>query len=54
MMLITAAIGVSFAFTAYRLSGVNRYLRLAFGALLVYQIGFVDGLFTSLPTWTPR
>ena len=29
-------------------------LSLAFGLYLVYQLGFVDGLFTGHPQWTPR
>jgi high-affinity nickel-transport protein len=54
MMLITAAIALPFAYTARRLLGVNRSLALAasllsvgFGLFLVYQIGFVGGLFTG-------
>ncbi len=61
MMLITAAIAAPFAYTAARFEGVNRHLRLAtgllslgFGLFLVYQIGFVDGLFTGNPRWTPE
>ena len=54
MMVITAAIALPFAYTARRLLGVNRSLALAagllsvgFGLFLVYQIGFVEGLFTG-------
>jgi hypothetical protein len=61
MMLITAAISVPFAYTARRLAGFNRSLgfasalsSLAFGAFLIFQIAFVDGLFTGHPHWTPR
>jgi ABC-type nickel/cobalt efflux system permease component RcnA len=61
MMLITAAIGLPFAYTSRRLSGFNRSLgaasglsSLGFGFFLIYQIGFVDGLFTGHPHWTPR
>ena len=61
MMLITAAIGLPFAYTAKRSVTIHRYLGLAsgllslgFGLFLVYQIGFVDGLFTSHPRWTPE
>jgi high-affinity nickel-transport protein len=53
MMLISATIALPFAHSARRLSGVNRSLAVAaglvsvgFGLFLVYQIGFVDGLFT--------
>jgi hypothetical protein len=27
---------------------------LCFGSFLVYQLGFVGGLFTSHPQWTPQ
>jgi high-affinity nickel-transport protein len=52
MMLITAAIALPFAFSARRSAAFHRHLGLAtgmlsfgFGLFLVYQIGFVDGLF---------
>ena len=61
MMLITTAISVPFAYTAQRLVGFNRSLGVAsamsslvFGTFLVYQIAFVNGLFTAYPHWTPR
>jgi ABC-type nickel/cobalt efflux system permease component RcnA len=61
MMIITAVIAMPFAFTVRRFSGWNRgmavasgVLSLAFGSFLSYQIGFVDGLFTTHPLWTPR
>lgn len=61
MMLITAAIAVPFAYTASRLVWLNRYLGVAsglvslgFGLFLAIQIGFLDGLFTSSPRWTPE
>jgi ABC-type nickel/cobalt efflux system permease component RcnA len=61
MMIITAVIAIPFAFTVRRLSGWNRgiavasgLLSLGFGLFLSYQIGFVDGLFSSHPQWTPR
>jgi high-affinity nickel-transport protein len=61
MMFITAAVAVPFAYTARRVDGLNRNLRLAsglvsliFGLFLVYHIGFVQGLFTSHPVWTPH
>ncbi|MDP9098217.1 MAG: high-affinity nickel-transport family protein [Verrucomicrobiota bacterium] len=53
MMLITAAIAVPITYTANRFQSLNRYLgatagvlSVAFGIFLVYQIGFVNGLFT--------
>jgi len=61
MMLITAAIGVPFAYTARRSVRIHRYLgtasgllSLGFGLFLAYHVGFVDGLFTSNPRWTPE
>jgi high-affinity nickel-transport protein len=61
MMLITVAISIPFAYTARRLAGFNRSLgfasglsSLVFGSFLIYQIAFVDGLFTGYPHWTPR
>ncbi len=61
MMLITAAIAMPFAYTGKRFALLNRSLgvasgliSLAFGLFLVYQIGFVDGLFSSHPHWTPH
>lgn len=60
MMLITTAISLPFAYTAQRLAGFNRSLgvmsaasSLLFGSFLVYQIAFVEGLFTASPHWTP-
>lgn len=61
MMLITAAIGAPFAYTARRFTRIHRYLGLAsgvlslvFGLILAYEIGIVGGLFTGQPNWTPR
>jgi ABC-type nickel/cobalt efflux system permease component RcnA len=61
MMIITAVIAMPFALTVRRFSGWNRGMALAsgllslgFGLFLSYQIGFVDGLFTTHPQWTPR
>ena len=54
MMVITTAIALPFVYTARRLLGVNRSLTVATGVLsvglglfLVYQIGFVGGLFMA-------
>jgi sulfite exporter TauE/SafE len=61
MMVMTATIGLPFAYTAGRLVRVHRYLGLAAGLLsigsglfLSYQIGLEDGLFTGNPQWSPR
>lgn len=59
MMLVTGLMALPFAYTARRFSGLNRHLAtasgllsLGFGLWLAYQIGVVDGLFTSYPRWT--
>jgi high-affinity nickel permease len=61
MMLITAALALPFSFSSARFSWLNRglvtasgLLSLGFGLFIAYQIGFVDGLFTSHPNWTPH
>jgi hypothetical protein len=60
MMLITAAIALPFSFAGYKFAWLNKglivgsgLLSLAFGLFVCYQIGFVDGLFTNHPGWTP-
>ena len=61
MMLITAAIALPFAYSLQHFTRLNHGLAMAsglvsiaFGFFLCYQIGFVDGLFTGHPSWTPR
>jgi high-affinity nickel-transport protein len=61
MMLITAAIAVPFTFSQTRFTRLNRglgmvsgLLSLALGFFIVYQMGFVNGLFTHAPVWIPR
>ncbi len=61
MMLITAALALPLAFTESRFQRFNRHvawasglLSLGFGLFLGYRIGFVDGLFSIHPHWTPR
>jgi hypothetical protein len=60
MMLITAAISLPFSFAGYKFAWLNKslvvgsgLLSLAFGLFVCYHIGFVDGLFSSHPNWTP-
>jgi high-affinity nickel-transport protein len=60
MMLITTIIALPFSFVGYRFAWLNRsliigsgVLSLAFGLFVCYQIGFVDGFFTSHPTGKP-
>jgi len=61
MMLVTAIVAWPFAYTAGRLDGWQRGLRLAsgvvslaFGLALAYRMGVTNGLFGANPTWTPR
>ena len=61
MMLITAAIAVPFTYSERRFARISRGLglvsgsiSLAFGLFIVYQMGFVNGLFTHNPVWQPR
>lgn len=61
MMLITIILGAPFAYTGKRFALLNRGLGLAsglisiaFGLFITVQIGFVDGLFTAHPHWTPH
>jgi high-affinity nickel-transport protein len=61
MMLMTAAISAPLVYTGKKFFNVNRHLTVvsglasvAFGMFLVYQIGFVDGLFTSHVHWIPQ
>jgi len=61
MMLITMSIASAFNFFgrkhanfSVRLGLISGLLSLGFGLLLVYQIGFVGGLFSGHPQWTPH
>jgi high-affinity nickel permease len=61
MMLITAALVLPFAYSGRRFASVNHTLRVAsglislgFGLFVVYQIGFVSGLFSPHPHWVPK
>ena len=61
MFLITAAFAMPLATIARRFQRAHRILgvvigavSVAFGVVLFYQIGFVDGLFTAHPQWTPQ
>jgi nickel/cobalt exporter len=61
MMCMTAAMAVPLAFAGSRFTSVSRGFSVAsgvvsvcFGFFLVYQLGFLGGLFTSHPQWTPR
>jgi ABC-type nickel/cobalt efflux system permease component RcnA len=61
MMCMTAAIAVPLTFAGDRFTNLSNYLgaasgmvSLCFGSFLVYQLGFLGGLFTSHPHWTPQ
>lgn len=61
MMLLTTAISFPLAAATRRfgrlerlLGGVTGAVSMAFGIFLVYQIGFVDGLFGTDPSWSPK
>jgi ABC-type nickel/cobalt efflux system permease component RcnA len=61
MMCMTAVIAMPLAYAGDRFASVSRYLGLAsglvslcFGTFLAYRLGFVGGLFTSHPQWTPQ
>jgi len=61
MMAITMLMGVPFAYTGQRFAQWNRGLSVAsglisvaFGLFITFRIGFVDGLFSTHPTWTPH
>jgi len=61
MMLMTTAISVPLAAAGNRSAALSRYfgvasgvVSLCFGSFLVYQLGFLGGLFTAHPHWTPQ
>ncbi|HUO34312.1 MAG TPA: hypothetical protein VMU43_04920 [Candidatus Acidoferrum sp.] len=60
MMLITGAMVLPFAYSDRKFARLNRSLRVAsglisvaFGLFIVYEIGIVNGLFTTHPHWIP-
>jgi High-affinity nickel-transport protein len=61
MILITMAMSLPFSYAGAKFGWLSRglvtcsgILSLAFGLFITYHIGFVDGLFTSHPMWTPQ
>jgi high-affinity nickel-transport protein len=61
MLLITISIAAPSLMATRRVVSLNRPLRIAsgmasiaFGLVLAHHIGFVDGLFTAAPSWTPQ
>ncbi len=61
MMLLTAAMAMPLAAATARFASFDRtmaratgLLSIALGAYLCYRVGFVDGLFSTHPRWTPE
>jgi high-affinity nickel-transport protein len=61
MMLMTALIGLPFAYSSRQFARLNWGLRVAsgvisvgFGLFVAYRIGIVQGLFTGNPQWIPE
>ncbi len=61
MMLMTIAMALPLTFAGDKFAGLSRVLSVtsglvsvAFGAFLVYRLGYVGGLFTPHPSWTPQ
>lgn len=61
MMLITTAMAAPLTLTTRRFKAMHRHLAwvsgllsVGFGLFLVYEIGFVNGLFTGDPHWDPH
>jgi ABC-type nickel/cobalt efflux system permease component RcnA len=61
MMCMTAVMAIPLAYAGNRFGSLSRVFSVAsgavsvcFGFFLVYQLGFLGGLFTSHPQWTPR
>ncbi len=61
MMGMTSVMALPLAYAGQRFAGISRIFSVAsgivsvcFGFFLVYQLGFLGGLFTSHPQWTPR
>lgn len=61
MMVITIGLASAISYSHTRLSWLGQrlgaiagYLSLAFGLVVAYQIGMVDGLFSHSPHWTPH
>ncbi len=61
MMCMTAAMSLPLVYAGDKLPKLSRYLTVAsglvsvcFGIFLVYQLGYLGGLFSSHPHWTPQ
>jgi len=47
-------VGKRFAWLNRTMVTTTGLLSVAFGLVVAYHIGFVDGLFSSHPSWTPH
>ena len=61
MMCMTAAMSLPLVYAGDKLPRISHFFTVAsgvvsvcFGSFLVYQLGFLGGLFTSHPHWTPQ
>ena len=61
MTIVTTGLALPLSAATRRWGGAARVLRvstgtlsLLFGAWLIYQIGWKDGLFLTIPHWTPH
>jgi high-affinity nickel permease len=61
MVIITSVIAAPLAYAGARVASFGKILTtatgvlsLSFGLFLIYQIGFVSGLFSANPSWLPR
>jgi hypothetical protein len=61
MMVITTAIALPFKYSRERFTRFNRTLQiasgvisLALGIFIVYKMGYVNGMFSGHPRWTPE
>lgn len=61
MMIMTSALAVPLTYAGGRSTRLSRYfgitsglISVCFGLFLVYQLGYVGGLFTNHPRWTPQ
>ena len=61
MVAVTVAVALPSLYAAHRMHRARRALRvaagfasIAFGLYLAHQVGFVDGLFSGAPRWSPK
>lgn len=61
MIVVTLGIALPSAYVAHRMERARHVLRyaaglasIAFGLYLAHRVGFVEGLFTGAPVWTPK